>query len=120
VFNCAWRSGYGARWATLAGELDAYTAPLLDEELRDAEADAELIVLDLRGLDFMDCRGMRVMLQSSERLRRAGRRMVLVRGSRNVDLVFTRTGHTEAVEIFDLAPAEPAVQVLLQLAGDCA
>ena len=112
-FTCSWRSGHGARWATLAGELDASTALLLEEALRDAEADAELIVVDMRELTFMDCRGMSVVFQSSERLRQSGRRMLVVRGPRAVDRVFTLTRTAGAMEICDLESGEPADQVLL-------
>ena len=115
LFSCNWRSGYGAKWATLAGELDAHTAPLLEEALDDAEVDAQLIVLDLRGLEFIDCAGMRVIFQSSERLRQSGRLMVVVRGPQPVDRVFTLTRVAGAMRVFDLEPADPAFQVLLQL-----
>ena len=116
MLSCAWRHGFGARWATLAGELDASTAPLLDEALHDAEVDAQLIVLDLRALAFIDCTGVRAIFQSSERLRQSGRLMAVVRGPRPVDKVFTLTRVAETMQIFDLEPAEPAFQVLPQLA----
>jgi len=114
LLSCSWQSGKGARWATLAGELDAYTAPLLDDALHDAEAGAQLLVVDMRHVTFMDCRGLSVIFQSSERLRKSGRRMVVVRGPRAVDKVFALTRTSGAMEIFDLDSAEPAVQVLLQ------
>ena len=116
LFTCTWRTGYGAKWATLAGELDASTAPLLEEALHGAEADSQMIVLDLRGLAFMDCAGMRVIFQSSERLRQSERLMVVVRGPRPVNRVLTLTRAAGAMQVFDLEPAEPAFQLLLQLA----
>ncbi|MEA2496807.1 MAG: anti-sigma factor antagonist [Thermoleophilaceae bacterium] len=117
LFNCTWRSGHGAAWATLSGELDLAATPMLEEGLRTAEADddARLIVVDLRDITFMDCGGMAIVLESAERQRRAGRRLVLVRGSREVDFVLDIAGASERVEIFDLAPEAPAVQVLLQM-----
>ena len=118
LFYCTWTSGYGASWATLDGELDASTAPHLERALREAEAsaNAELIVLDLRGLTFMDCRGMSVVVACSRRMKKARRRFVAVRGPRAVDRVFTLTGTAREVEIFDLEPPEPAVGVLLKMA----
>jgi anti-sigma B factor antagonist len=117
AFSCTWRSGYGAKWATLAGELDALTAPLLEAALRDAEADADLVVVDLRPLAFMDRSGVRVIFQSSERLRQSGRLMAVVRGSGPVARALTLVRAASAIQVFDLEPAEPAFQVLLQLAA---
>jgi anti-anti-sigma factor len=84
------------------------------------EADAELIVLDMRNLTFMDSRGMSIVVAAAARLRRDGRRLVAVRGPREVDMVFTLAGTPGAMEFFDLEAAEPAVQVLLQMAPDAA
>ena len=119
MFSCSWTTGHGATWATLGGELDASTAPAFDLALREAEAtpDAELIVVDLRGLTFMDCRGMSVCVSSSVRMSEAGRRLVAIRGPRAVDRVFSLSGNAGAVDIFDLEPPEPAVGVLLKMAA---
>ena len=117
-FDCSWTTGYGASWATLSGELDAWAAPSFDLELRllEATADAELIVVDLRGLTFMDCRGMSVLVACSLRLAETGRRLIAIRGPRAIDRVFTLTGNTRAIDTFDLEPPEPAVGVLLKMA----
>ena len=115
LFSCTWQRGYGARWATLGEELDACTAPLLDDSLHDAEADADLIVVDLRNLAFMDCAGMRVVSQSSERLRQSGRLMVVVRGRGPADRVLTLTRAAGATQLFELEPEEPEFEVLLKL-----
>ncbi|MBN1529194.1 MAG: STAS domain-containing protein [Thermoleophilaceae bacterium] len=45
------------------GELDLSSSPALERELSVArESDAEQIVLDLTGLTFVDCAGLRVIL----------------------------------------------------------
>lgn len=116
LFRCTWRSTSTADWATFSGELDTSNAPSLEQMLRDAEAHARLIVLDLRELEFIDCTGARVILESSERMRRARRAMVVVRGPSAVDKLFRLTRIDERLKILDLKPAEPAVQVLLKLA----
>ena len=118
LFRCTWRSASTADWAMLSGELDTANAENLERMLREAEARARLIVLDLRGLDFIDCSGARVILESSERMRRARRAMVVVRGTRAVDKLFTLTGIADRLKMLDLEPAEPAVQILLKLAAD--
>jgi anti-anti-sigma factor len=102
----------------VAGELDVATAPALEQTLRRAELRARLVALDLRELTFMDSCGVHVIVYASIRAWRAGRRLVLVRGSAPVDRVFTLTKTSELVEVVDLEPCEPAVQVLLRLARE--
>jgi anti-anti-sigma factor len=107
--------GLGAAWVHVAAELDIATAPMLERTLRSAELRAGLVVLDLRELTFVDSTGVRVIVYASLRARRNGRRLVLVRGAAQVQRLLALSGALEAVEILDLAPGEPAVQVLLQL-----
>lgn len=56
---------------TIAGELDAFGAPLADSALAalPAEHDAHL---DVAGLTFVDSAGLRVLIRHSERLRNDG------------------------------------------------
>jgi len=75
-------------------------------------------VLDLRGLDFMDCAGMHTVLDANESAQRAGRQLVVVRGTSCVDRVFTLAGTCDLLEMVDLGPGEPPVQALLKLHAD--
>ena len=75
----------------LAGELDIATAPALDVALHEAVALAPLVVLDLRDLDFVDVAGVRVVANARAHARRAGRHVVVLRGSPSVDRVFSLT-----------------------------
>jgi anti-sigma B factor antagonist len=53
---------------TVAGELNMTNANALDQELERAEgAGVARIVLDLRGLDFVDSTGVRVLYEASTR-----------------------------------------------------
>jgi len=99
----------------VTGELDLATAPQLARTLREARQEARLVVLDLRELTFVDSAGVHVILDAGIRCRRAGRRLIAVRAPSQVDAIFTLIGVTEDVEIFDLDPAQPPVQALLQL-----
>lgn len=72
----------------VAGELDIATAPQLDLALHEAVDRAQLVVLDLRDLDFIDVAGVRVVVSARARARLAGRRVVVLRGSPTVDRVF--------------------------------
>ena len=77
---------------------------------------ARLVVLDLRGLAFMDSSGVHAIVDAGIRARQGGRRLIVLRGPPNVDRVFTLAGRRDDVEIHDLDPVEPPVQALLRLA----
>jgi anti-sigma B factor antagonist len=111
------RARFGAAWVHVAAELDIVTAPQLERTLRDAELRARLVVLDLRELTFMDSCGLHVITCAGIRAKRAGRRLVLVRGAVQVDRLFALSGASEEVEIVDLDDGEPAAQILLRLAN---
>jgi anti-anti-sigma factor len=71
------------------GELDLGTAPALDEQLdRLLLSGRRAVVLDLRGLKFMDTSGLRLVLQLDARARRDGVELALVAGSPAVQRVF--------------------------------
>ena len=106
--------GLDAAWVHVAGELDIATVPRLEQVLRASHA--RLVVVDLRELDFMDCSGVRTLLDASVSARREGRRLVLVRGIPHVDRLFVLTGTTDEIEIGEFDPAHPPVEVLRQLA----
>jgi anti-anti-sigma factor len=101
--------GPATAWVHLAGELDLATAPDLDLALREAQAQAGLVVLDLRELAFMDSCGVHAILHASIRARQAGRRLVVLRGSPKVDRMFALTGTAGGLAITDSVPVEPPV-----------
>jgi anti-sigma B factor antagonist len=75
----------------LLGELDIAGAPQLEAELLAVEAsDAEAIVVDLSGLEFIDSTGIRMLLMASDRCS-DGRRMTILRGPKQVHRVFEIT-----------------------------
>jgi anti-anti-sigma factor len=91
--------GTGAVSIRLRGALDLAYAYRFDDELRRAERDAtSCLVLDLRGLDFVDSAGISRILAARRRARRAGRRLVLVRGSAAVQRFLQLAALTEHFE----------------------
>jgi anti-sigma B factor antagonist len=82
------------------GELDLSGATVLEAELERLEEDPELatVVLDLRGLEFMDSSGLRLVVLADMRAREAGRRFVLVRGPETVHRVFEITRMSERLD----------------------
>lgn len=95
----------------LRGELDLEHAYTFDEEMRRVErARPSCLVLDLRGLSFLDSSGLARLLAANRRARRERRRLLLVRGSKAVQRLFTLTAvghHFETVGDVppDLRPA---------------
>jgi len=83
----------------VSGQLDLLSSPVLERAL--ADADAELVIVDLRGLEFMDSTGLHVLVQAHQRVHDAGRRLALVRASPNVQRLFDLTGLSDALTIVD-------------------
>jgi anti-anti-sigma factor len=90
----------------LRGELDISSAQVLDDALEKLEsADPPVLVIDLRGLEFMDSTGLRTLVSADQRARDGGRRVVIVRGPEAVDRIFNVTRMDERLELID----DPAV-----------
>jgi anti-anti-sigma factor len=99
------RLSSGAVRIALRGELDLNHAYTFDEELRRVEGtQPHCIVLDLRELSFMDSCGVGRLVAARRRARRAGRRLVLVRGGRAVQHLLALTGVEETFEIVGEVP----------------
>ena len=80
----------------LRGELDLEHAYTFDEEMRRVEgARPSCLVLDLRGLSFLDSSGLARLLAANSRARREKRKLVLIRGTKAVQrlLQITAVGH---------------------------
>jgi anti-anti-sigma factor len=108
-FHCSWRAGgFGAAWVHVAGELHLATLPQLRHTLGEAQLDARLVVLDARGITFIDSAGVHVILAAARNARREAHRLMLVRGSAHVDRVLALTGASAQISTIDLDPTEPA------------
>jgi anti-sigma B factor antagonist len=80
------------------GELDLDTAPALDADLRAVrDLGFETIVVDLRGLSFIDSAGVSLLLEWAATAARRGHAFRLVPGADRVQLVFRLTGVLEAL-----------------------
>ena len=98
---------------TMIGDLDVATVPQLDQVLRRAQADARVVVLDLRGLRFIGCGGVKLMLETDDRVRQAGGRFVVVRGSSEAERLFALVAIDGRLDFVD----QPADHVAPALAG---
>jgi anti-anti-sigma factor len=93
----------GSAWVLgVTGELDLRTSPELEDRLaRVWAAGAELVILDLRQIEFMDSTGLRVLLGAHQRAQETGRRFALVRGADQVERVLTLTGVRDLLTVVD-------------------
>ena len=86
----------------LSGELDLASAPMLERELRDAEASGpSRLVIDLAGLAFMDSTGLQALLRARERANSNGHQLALRRAPHQVQRVFELTKTVDAFTFED-------------------
>jgi anti-anti-sigma factor len=85
------------------GELDLSGAAILEAELDRLAEEPEVaaVVLDMRGLVFMDSSGLRLVVLADMRAREASRRFSLVRGGDTVHRVFEITRMSERLDFVD-------------------
>jgi len=96
-------SSAGDALIALTGELDLSGAPALDHEIEQLAASPGVrrVILDLRGLAFLDSSGLRSVALAARRLTDSGRSLVLVRGRESVQRVFEITRMVERLEFVD-------------------
>lgn len=79
-----------------SGELDIATVPRLADALHTQEA-YDRLVLDLRGLSFIDSSGLRLVLMEVERAAGEGHAVEVVPGDERVQRIFRLTGADQIV-----------------------
>lgn len=86
----------------VSGELDLASSPALQEELdRVATSDSQLVIVDLRGLDFMDSTGLSVLVRAHQRSEEQGRQLAMVKGPQQVQRLLSLTGVGERLTLVD-------------------
>jgi anti-anti-sigma factor len=103
-FRVEVRSEGRAAVVVVSGELDLASGPALEDELVRVSA-VELVVLDLRELEFMDSTGLSILVKANQRAIDEGRRFGLVKGSPQVQRLLYLTGVAERLTLVD-APEE--------------
>jgi anti-sigma B factor antagonist len=97
------RSDSGAATVTVAGELDALTAPNLAEALADelARGERELLI-DMSEVSFMSSAGLHVLLALTKNAAGTGVRLRMhTTGSRPVERVLEATGSQHLLPLTD-------------------
>ena len=88
----------------LRGELDILTASRITRAIEGLRPEADgvrHIVLDLRGLTFMDCTGLREILKQNDFARSNHHNVAFVRGKEAVHRVLTLTNTEELLVLVD-------------------
>ena len=78
----------------LSGELDSNSAHELEQRLRNLP-EADVVVIELRGLEFIDSSGLRVLVEAK---RRGGEAVRLIGARPPVTHVFAESGADELLE----------------------
>jgi anti-anti-sigma factor len=92
--------GEGGVTVQLAGELDLSTADRFRDELARVEAlEPANVIVDLRGVTFMDSTGLRLLLGAQRSCEEDGRRFAIIRGQQQVQDLFRVAGLDEVFEI---------------------
>lgn len=89
----------GARHLALHGELDMADVPELEAALRQAEASGLPLVVDLRGLTFIDSTGIAALMACHARLLEGGRGLAALCGSGTVLRTLELTGAAEVLGV---------------------
>jgi anti-sigma B factor antagonist len=99
----------------VAGELDLYSAPRLQDGIDEATTtEARTVVVDLSAISFIDSTTLGVLVQRSKRLARDGQALAVVSNDPRTLRVFQITGLDRVLTIY---PAlDDALAVLVQRA----
>lgn len=90
---------------SLSGDLDLASKPRFAEAVASIDGDgSERLIVDLRGLAFMDSTGLRMLLELWSESRRNGFSLGIVRGQPKVQEVLEITGADEVLPMIDVPP----------------
>jgi anti-sigma B factor antagonist len=106
-FRCETGRHGAAAWVRPVGELDLDTAHDVEQQLAGMRADGcERLVLDLRGLRFMDSTGLRLVIRWDTAAKEDGFHFAIVPGVEVVDRVFRLTGMNEHLTVAEPPPPD--------------
>jgi anti-sigma B factor antagonist len=101
-FSVEMRNGDQAVLIGVSGELDLASSPALEAELeRATSSDLELLVIDLRKLEFMDSTGLSVLVRAHQKATQNGKRFAIVKGPQQVQRLLSLTGVAERLTVVD-------------------
>jgi len=112
-FSCACKTDdWGSVWVQLVGELDLATCPPFELALEKAQGRASIVSIDLREATFVDCSGLRVIVQAAARSAATGTKLILVGPTGQVERLFDLTGPFRTIERAGQLGPEPGMPAL--------
>lgn len=90
------------------GEIDIASCALAESALAAARPRNGALVFDLRGVEFIDTSGLRLVFEERKRAERLGYRFAVVRGPRRVRRLFEIVGLPDGDALFVDDPADVA------------
>jgi anti-sigma B factor antagonist len=105
-FRCEVARDGTAGWVRPVGDLDLGSASEVEQQLAGLRSSGcERLVLDLRGLEFMDSTGLRLVIRWHTAARDEGFEFAIVPGTEAVQRLFILTGMDEHLTVADPPPA---------------
>jgi anti-anti-sigma factor len=100
LFDVRWDARHGGVVVVASGEIDLATSPDLRTALRAPEAQAPVVVLDLREVSFMDSSGLGVIVGQNKRAREEGFTFaVAISGASEVERILQISGLAATLDI---------------------
>jgi anti-sigma B factor antagonist len=101
-FRITARPGQDRLILELQGELDMARAPQLDQALAGADLDgATAVVLDLRGVCFLDSTGLKAIFRARKAVCDSGLRFAVTEGSAQVQRLLSLTRLVDHLQVID-------------------
>ena len=82
----------------IVGRLDTITAPALDKTINEDIGDTKNLVLDVKGMEYISCAGLRVLLSAQKKMQKIGS-MKVINVCEEVMEVLEMTGFADILEI---------------------
>ncbi len=98
MLNITTKTDGGVLQVALEGRLDTVTSPQLENELKNALAGADALVLDMEALEYISSAGLRVLL-SAQKLMNGKGGMKLLHVNDTIMGIFEVTGFSDILTI---------------------
>jgi anti-anti-sigma factor len=99
LFSCSCEpDGSGSVLLRLVGELDLASEEIFRAALRSAEDSGFVVLVDLTALDFIDCASLGRLAATATRMKQAGKKLILLGGSGQVDRLLVLAGEPRDAE----------------------
>jgi anti-anti-sigma factor len=120
LFRCELGFRGGAWWLAPCGELDMAAAPHVEWPVQIACSSGDDVVVDLRGLTFMDSSGLHLIVRLLEASRHHGFGVAFVRGTAVIERVLEVSGVREHAVFLDWSGSEADATERAVIATDLA